>query len=333
MSNPPPRLSIVVPVYGEAAGLSSFVAELATVLDSIGDSHEMVIVDDGSADGTWAVLEGLAASYPQLNALRLSRNFGKEAALSAGLNVARGEAVVVMDGDLQHPPDLIPEMVRLWSEATIDVVEAVKERRGSESVWSRWRAGLFYGLLNRLSGYDLQGASDFKLIDRRVVEAWRSMGERALFFRGMITWLGFRHAQVRFTVPARHSGSSKWSLMTLVRLATNAVTSFSSFPLQFVTVTGLVFLGFSVVLGVQTLYQKFSGHAVDGFTTVILLLLIIGSLLMLSLGIIGSYIARIYEEVKGRPRYVVADVLDGDAQVHGPPPAAMRDAPSSKAPL
>ncbi len=309
MSNPPPRLSVVVPVYGEAAGLQSFVAELATVLDGLEDPYELVIVDDGSADGTWSVLAELASSYPRLNALRLSRNFGKEAALSAGLNAARGEAVVVMDGDLQHPPALIPEMVRLWSEADIDVVEAVKERRGSESVWSRWRAGLFYGLLDRLSGYDLRGASDFKLMDRRVVEAWQSMGERALFFRGMIAWLGFRHAQVRFTVPARHSGRSKWKLVTLVRLATNAVTSFSSFPLQFVTVAGLVFLGFSVVLGAQTLYEKFVGHAVDGFTTVILLLLIVGSLLMLSLGIIGSYIARIYEEVKGRPRYVVADML------------------------
>ena len=329
MPNSPPRLSVVVPVYGEADGLRSFVAELSVVLDGLGDLYEMVIVDDGSADGTWGVLEALTASNARLHALRLSRNFGKEAALSAGLNVARGEAVVVMDGDLQHPPSLISEMVRLWAEADVDVVEAVKERRGSESVWSRWRANLFYGLLDRLSGYDLRGASDFKLMDRRVVDAWQSMGERALFFRGMITWLGFRHAQVRFTVPVRHSGRTKWKLVTLVRLATNAVTSFSSFPLQFVTVAGLVFLGFSVVLGVQTLYQKFSGHAVDGFTTVILLLLIVGSLLMLSLGIIGSYIARIYEEVKGRPRYVVADILGDDAQLHGSPPAAMHDAPSS----
>ena len=161
MPNSPPRLSVVVPVYGEAGGLRSFVAELATVLNRLGDAYEMVIVDDGSADGTWAVLEEMAASYPRLNALRLSRNFGKEAALSAGLNVARGEAVVVMDGDLQHPPALIPEMVRLWAEAGVEVVEAVKERRGNESLWSRWRAGVFYGLLDRLSGYDLRGASDF----------------------------------------------------------------------------------------------------------------------------------------------------------------------------
>lgn len=318
MPNPPPRLSVVVPVYGEAAGIRAFVAELTAVLDGLGSPYEVIVVDDGSSDGTWGVLEELAVSNARLRALRLSRNFGKEAALSAGLNVAQGEAVVVMDGDLQHPPSLIPKMVRLWSEAGVEVVEAVKERRGSESVWSRWRAGIFYGLLDRLSGYDLRGASDFKLMDRRVVEAWRRMGERALFFRGMIAWLGFRHAQVQFTVLVRQSGASKWSLVTLVRLATNAVTSFSSFPLQLVTLAGGVFLVFSVVLGVQTLYQKFSGHAVDGFTTVILLLLIVGSLLMLSLGIIGSYIARIYEEVKGRPRYVVADVLGDDARAGSP---------------
>ena len=309
MQKSSPRLSVVVPVYGEADVIRVLIAELTAVLDDLGSSYEVIVVDDGSPDGTWEALDELTGSYAGLYALRLSRNFGKEAALSAGLSAAQGEAVIVMDGDLQHPPTLIPEMVRLWAEAGVDVVEAVKEERGEESGWSRWRAGVFYGLLDRLSGYDLRGASDFKLLDRRVVEAWRKMGERALFFRGMITWLGFRHAQVGFTVPPRRGGRSKWSVTTLVRLATNAVTSFSSFPLQFVTVSGLVFLVFSVVLGVQTLYQKFSGHAVDGFTTVILLLLIVGSLLMLSLGIIGSYIARIYEEVKGRPRYVVADVL------------------------
>src|SRR5690606_8090603 len=260
-------------------------------------------------DGTWDALRSAAAADPRLVAVRLSRNFGKEAALSAGLLAARGAAVVVMDGDFQHPPELIPEMVRLWSEAGAEVVEAVKERHESESVLGRWRAQAFYVLLNRLSGYDLRGASDYKLLDRRVVEAWRGMGERTLFFRGMITWLGFRHASVRFSVPPRYGGRSKWTLVGLARLAANAVTAFSSFPLQIVTLLGLLFMGFSLVLGVQTFYQKVSGHAVDGFTTVILLLLIIGSLLMISLGVIGTYIARIFEEVKGRPRYVVSEVL------------------------
>lgn len=304
-----PTLSVVIPVYGEGPNLDRLLTELERQLTAIGERYELVFVDDGSTDDTWQVLTAARQRYPDLRALRLSRNFGKEAALCAGLEAARGQAVVVMDADLQHPPHMLPQMVRLWKVGDADVVEAVKESRGRESLTNKVGARVFYTLISRLSGYNLEGASDFKLLDRRVVEAWQRLGERDVFFRGMTAWLGFRHAQLPFVVPERVGGSSRWSIIRLITLAVNAITSFSSKPLHLITAVGLVFMVLAAILGAQTLYLKLAGEAVSGFATVILLQLIIGSLLMLSLGVIGLYLARIYEEVKGRPRYVIAQTL------------------------
>ena len=305
-----PLLSIVIPLYGEAYHLRTVLSAIQKVLQSLNESYELILVDDGSSDNTWAILEEEAKQFSLLRAVKLSRNFGKEAALCAGLEMARGEAVIVMDGDLQHPPELITEMVRLWRESQVDVVEAVKVSRGQELIISKIRARVFYYVLKKLSGYDIDNASDYKLINRKVVNAWLTMGERKLFFRGMIAWLGFKRVQLPFEVQERSGGRSRWTTFQLVRLALTAVTSFSSLPLQFVTVFGLIFLVFSIILGGQTLFLKIVGSAVSGFTTVIILLLIIGSFLMISLGIIGDYIGKIYEEVKGRPRYIVAQRID-----------------------
>jgi glycosyltransferase involved in cell wall biosynthesis len=195
-------------------------------------------------------------------------------------------------------------MLEAWTQGA-EVVEAVKVYRDSHP--GRTRANLFYRVFAALTGQDLRDASDFKLMDRRVLDAWRSLGERNLFFRGMHAWLGFRRVQLPFEVPERTEGHSNWSVWALLRLAITAVTSFSSAPLQLISLAGGAFALFALVLGVQTLYQKMSGHALDGFTTVILLLLVIGSVTMLGLGIIGSYIARIYDEVKARPRYIIAE--------------------------
>jgi len=305
----PPVLSVVIPLFREAAHLGATLPQVASVLDTLGEEYEIVLIDDGSPDDTWQAICAQRARYPQIRGIRLSRNFGKEAALAAGLDQVRGQAIVVMDGDLQHPPALIPEMLARW-RAGAEVVEAVKQSRGEESAASRARAQWFYRIFTKLTGFDLHGASDFKLMDRRVLEAWRRMGERNLFFRGMHAWLGFRREQLPFDVAERAGGESGWSLMQLARLAMTAVTSFSSAPLYLLVAAGLGFAGFAVVIGMQTLYLKLSGHAVDGFTTVILLLLILGSAVMLGLGLIGIYIARIYEEVKGRPRYVVAEQVE-----------------------
>ena len=316
-----PELSVVVPMYREAANVPTVLETIAGHVREAAAAYEIIVVDDGSPDDTWRELTAAAGRVAGLRALRLSRNFGKEQALSAGLEASRGACVIVMDGDLQHPPALIPEMVSCWRRGGVDVVEAVKRDRGNEPWLSRACARAFYGLLRALSGFDLRGASDFKLLDRRVVEAWKRMPERSLFFRGMVAWLGFRRSQVLFDVPERvGGGGSRWSVMALFRLALEAITAFSSALLQLVTLFGIGFLLFSVVLAVQTLVLKLRGHAITGFATVILLLLMIGSLLMISLGLIGLYLARIYDEVKGRPRFVVAEAIAfaADAQSQSP---------------
>ncbi|NEP52824.1 MAG: glycosyltransferase family 2 protein [Moorea sp. SIO3C2] len=306
------KISIVIPVYEEEKNLKVLIPELSEQFRKINikTEYEIIIIDDGSSDKTWSILQILSKDYSEIKARKLSRNFGKEAALSAGLDIARGEAVIVMDGDMQHPPYLIPELIRVWHETGCDIVEAVKVDRGKESVWNKISAKLFYWIMNKLSGYDLRGASDYKLLDQKVIQAWRKMGESNLFFRGMTVWLGFQKIQIPFKVSHRVRGQSKFSILKLFNLSISGLTAFSSFPLHIVTILGIVFLIFSVILGFQTLYLKIIGEAVTGFTTVILLLLVIGSFLMISLGIMGTYVAKIYEEVKSRPRYIVTDSIN-----------------------
>lgn len=304
-----PVYSVVIPVYREGYHIGQVLSLIKKELEALQSDYELIIVDDGSPDNTWDIIKGLSVDYPMLKALRLSRNFGKEYALCAGLEIAKGQAIIVMDGDLQHPPHLIGQMTNLWQEFNVEIVEAVKVSRGKESLLNQIGANLFYTLLSNLSGYNLRGASDYKLLDQKVVKVWLKMRERNLFFRGMTAWLGFRRTQIEFEVPERASGQSKWSIFQLIRLAITAITSFSSLPLHFVTFLGLIFLVFAIILIVQTLFIKLIGQAVSGFTTVIILILILGSFLMLSLGIIGLYLARIYEEVKRRPRYVISEII------------------------
>ena len=301
--------SIVIPIYKESSYFAQVFIKLNAVVESLGIAYEFIIVDDGSPDDTWKVVRDLVRQYPQvITAVRLSRNFGKENALCAGLEMAKGDAAIVMDGDLQHPPELIPQMIRIWQQSEVNIVEAVKVSRGRESWISKIGAQIFYAVFNYLSGYNLKGASDYKLLDRKVIDAWLKMGERNLFFRGMTAWLGFRRATIPFEVPRRFGGKSAWSTIKLIGLAFTGLTAFSSLPLYLITLLGFIFLIPAVAIGLQTLYLKFTGAAVDGFTTVILLLLIIGGLLMIGLGTIGLYIARIYEEVKARPRYLIAEI-------------------------
>lgn len=310
-------ISIIIPVYNEEKQIEETVSIILQILSGNGIECEFILVDDGSADGTWETISRLARNYSCVSAIKLSRNFGKEAAICAGLERARGDACLIIDSDLQHPPSLIPEMVKLWRTEGYDVVEGVKASRGKESFVTRIGASLFYKLLKLLSGYDLENTSDFKLLDRRVVEAWKRLGERNTFFRGMSTWVGFKRVSVPFEVSERKTGKSGWSFFKLLKLAIDAITSYSSLPLQAVTLIGVLFLLGSVVLGIQTLYKKFAGQALSGFTTVILLQLIIGSCLMISLGIIGTYLARIYDEVKSRPRYIVSEEIGPIARKEG----------------
>ena len=310
-------LSIVVPMYNEASSIETCLKEIKSVLSQMDLSYELIVVDDGSTDRSWKALQGLSrqGEYAQvLRAIRLSRNFGKEAAIAAGVESSRGDGVIVMDSDLQHPPHLIPEMVRLWQGSDVDVVEAVKKKRGNESFLYRMSTKLFYSIFSKFSGFPMYNQTDYKLMDRRVVSAWLKMCEHNLFFRGMTAWLGFKHAQIPFDVPERKEGQSKWPLFSLMRLSINAVSAFSSFPLQLVTLMGFLFLLFAFALGADALFMKLTGRALDGFTTVIILLLVVGSLLMISLGIIGMYIARIYEETKQRPRYIRDEIIEAATQ-------------------
>ncbi|HEY7002607.1 MAG TPA: glycosyltransferase family 2 protein [Candidatus Udaeobacter sp.] len=306
-------LSVVMPVFHEGVQLSSFLAAVRSSISQCNLPYELVLVDDGSPDDTWRTITDEAKKCHAIRALRLSRNFGKESALCAGLEHARGDAVIVMDADGQHPASLLPDMVRMWQSSGADIVEAVKRKRGTESLSSKLGALLFYFTLNKLSGFHFKGASDFKLMNRKAIDAWLKMHERNVFFRGMTVWMGFTTVQIPFEVVPRSAGQSTWSVLKRLKLALIGITAFSSFPLHLVTFAGLIFLGLSVLLGAETLYLKLTNRAVSGFATVILLELIIGSLLMISLGIIGEYLARIYEEVKGRPRYIVAESIEPDS--------------------
>src|ERR1043166_7096009 len=304
-----PVLSVVIPVHNEADQITQNLGSIYAEAAKAGVSMEVVVVDDGSTDNTWPALATLGREMPQLRALRLSRNFGKEAAICAGLAYSRGQACIVIDSDLQHPPEVMPEMVRLWKAEGWDIVEGVKKTRGAEPFINRLGARFFYRTLSGLSGYDLYGSSDFKLLDRKVIDAWLDMRERNTFFRGMISWLGFRRKQITFSVARRRLTQSRWSFLGLFRLAVVAITAFSSLPLQAVTILGGLFLLCAMLFSGYALVMYFLGLAFPGFTTVIVLELLIGGVLMISLGIIGTYIAQIYQEVKYRPRYVVAETL------------------------
>ena len=303
-------ISVIIPMYNEETLIETNAHIIHKILADSNIKHELIFVNDGSTDNTWAEIVRVSKGIESMRGICFSRNFGKEAALCAGLSSAVGDACVVIDGDLQHPPELIPKMVDIWRNNDVDIVEGIKSSRGKESIFSKAFAKLFYGTLENVSGIDLDMASDFKLLDRKAVDAWKTMGEHNTFFRGMSTWVGFKKEVVYFDVQPRLQGKTKWSFKSLLGLAINAITSFSSAPLQIVTILGVIFLVGSLILGIQTLYNFIVGTAVSGFTTTILLLLLTGSGIMISLGIIGTYIAKIYDEVKHRPRYIISETTD-----------------------
>lgn len=303
-------LTVVLPAYHEERSVPRAAETVRAVLSAADIPHEVLFVDDGSKDGTWAAIEGQCARFANVRGVRFSRNFGKEAAIFAGLAQAKGECVAVMDCDLQHPPEKLEEMYRLWQNG-VQVVEGVKSDRGKESPLHTFAAKGFYSIISRATKIDMSRASDFKLLDRRAVDTLLAMREKNAFFRALSSWIGFETAQVEFEVQPRQEGESKWSFLSLVRYAITNIVSFTTAPLQLVTVLGAVVFIMSVGLGVWSLFQKFTGQALEGFTTVILLQLIIGSILMFCLGIIGYYIAKIYEEIKDRPRYILSQACGG----------------------
>ncbi len=303
-------MSVVLPSYNEEANVERAAEVIGGILQEAGIEYELVFVSDGSKDKTFAIVRELSAKDARVQGIQFSRNFGKESAVFAGLEVSKGDCVAVMDCDLQHPPETLVEMYRCWEDG-YEVVEGVKSSRGKESIIHKMFVGIFYGIMSKLMKMDMNSTSDFKLMDRKVVEALLQLTERNTFFRALSFWVGFRSTKVMFDVQERVAGKSKWSFIGLVKYAISNTTSFTTVPLQFITLLGVLSILFSLVMMVQTLIKYFMGNAVEGFTTVIILLLIIGGCIMVSLGIIGHYLARIYEEVKGRPRYIINERTDG----------------------
>jgi polyisoprenyl-phosphate glycosyltransferase len=305
-------ISVVVPAFNEAQGIQGAIRKMRETLDLVPHDHEFVIIDDGSRDNTYQRAAALVDEGLPVRAIRLSRNFGKEGALLAGLQNARGAAVITIDADLQHPPSLIPRMVVAWEQGA-KVVHGVKRDRGQESWFATARASIVNAILTKMGGVDVRSSSDFKLLDRVVVDVLTTrLPERQRFYRGLAHWLGYAQLTLEFDVAAREQGNSGWSLRSLFGLALTALVSFTSLPLRIVSVLGLMtfLLGFGV--GSDALWSWIKGEAVSGFVTMIITLLLIGSAIMISLGVIGEYIAKIYDEIKQRPVYLVAQRQDYD---------------------
>lgn len=303
-------LTVVLPAYNEQDSVPLAADTICPLLEKEGIRHEILFVNDGSRDGTWKAIQAQTARHPQVRGVCFSRNFGKEAAIFAGLAQAKGDCAVVLDCDLQHPPEKIVEMYRLWQQG-YQVVEGVKVTRGKESPLHTLAAKTFYHFISSATKIDMSRASDFKFLDRRAVDVLVAMREKNAFFRALSSWIGFETTQVEFEVQPRAAGESKWSIRSLVRYAITNLAAFSTAPLQIVTFLGVLVFLCSLVLGGWSLWQKISGQALEGFTTVILLLLLIGSILMICLGIIGYYIAKIYEEIKDRPRFIISQECGG----------------------
>lgn len=311
-----PVLSLVVPVYNEAASIGAFVARASAALDALALPWEIVFVDDGSRDASLVVMLAARERDPRISVVELSRNFGKEIALTAGLDHARGDAVIPIDADLQHPPELIGQLVEGW-RAGNDMVVAVRRNPPHDSAVRKLMSRLFYRIFRRVAAIELPpGAGDYRLLSAPVVRALRNMPERSRFMKGLYAWVGFRYATVPYDVDPRTSGRSSFGVGSLWRLGTDAITSFSAAPLKVASVSGFVIAIAAIVYGAWLVGKTLVlGIDLPGYASTITLILFLGGLQLLSLGILGEYIARIYDEVKSRPLYVVRSR-------HGSPPPA-----------
>jgi dolichol-phosphate mannosyltransferase len=309
-------VSVVAPMHDEAATVVRFHERVASALE--GEEWELVVVDDGSRDATYAELSALAAADERVRVVRLSRSFGHQAALTAGLDHARGDAVVMLDGDLQDPPEVIPAMLVRWREGA-EVVYAVREHRPGETPFKLVTARWFYRLFRRLTEVDLvPDSGDFRLMDRRALDALLGMPERNRFLRGMTVWVGFTQTAVPFSREARSAGRTKYTLSRMLRFAFDAITSFSNRPLQFATLLGFVFSLIAFLAIPLTIVARYADIYERGVPSTIVIILLLGGIQLITVGIIGEYVGRIYDEVKHRPLYVVRDRVDAHAPADEP---------------
>ena len=309
LANNKPELSVIVPAYNEAGGILAFLDSLHSALSSCCTDFEVLVIDDGSTDTTWPLVRDAATRFSWLHCLRFTRNFGKEAALLAGLRQARGRAVVVMDADGQHPPQLLPLLLAPWRSGSASIVAAQK-KCGSVSLRSRLTTYIFNRLMRALTGLDLANASDYRLLDRTVVTTLLAFPERVRFFRGMTAWTGFATTQVEFEVAPRIAGTSQWSVGQLTRLAVVAITAYSAKPLSMIFWLGIFGLGAALLLVLQAIYSWLAGIAVSGWSSLTIVILFFGSANLLGVGVLGAYLAQIFDEIKRRPEYIVDEIVE-----------------------
>lgn len=329
--NPREMLSVVVPVYNERGNVRLLHAGLTRVFAALDCDYELIFIDDGSRDGSLEVLRDMHAADSRVKVISLSRNFGHQNALTAGLEFAGGDAVIAMDADMQHPPEIIPEMVARWREG-YHVVYTIRQDHGEGSLFKRWTSRGFYRLINGITDTTIvPGAADFRLVDRLVVDCLNSMQERSRFLRGLVSWVGFRQVGIPFTVGRRHDGRSKYSLRKMLALALNGITNFSSLPLRMATYFGFFAAVAGLPYGLWTIYARlFTDQAVPGWASLTTISLFLGGVQLFCLGIMGEYLGRIYDEVKCRPLYIAQETLGfDDADRHrSMPPAARRRLPT-----
>ncbi len=320
-----PLLSVVVPFFNEKENLQPLWEEIRKALDRTGLPSEILFVDDGSRDGSHLVVERLHEKDPSIRLVRLSRNFGHQAALSAGLDLARGDGVITLDADLQHPPSLIPEMVRLWREEGAAVVNTVRRTMEGAGPLKRGASRLFYSLWNRLADVEIHpGTADFRLLDRKVVEALKNLPERHRFLRGLVSWMGFPQKEISYQAPARFSGKSKYSPRKMLRLAVDGITSFSAVPLQLSALAGAAVTALAFLYMLYAFLQWARGAVQPGWPSLIAAVLLLGGVQLLALGILGLYLGRVYNEVKGRPLYIVQETRFFPPSPGGSSPGAGR---------
>ena len=307
MTDARPRYSVVIPVHDEAEILPHLYERLKTVLDGLEGDWELILVDDGSRDGSYALMVELHGRDPRVRVLRFSRNFGHQVALTAGLDRALGEAVITMDGDLQHPPETIPELVARWREGN-EIVYGVMSARAGDTWFKRTTSTGFYRLLRRLTDVEMPAAAgDFRLVDRKALDAFRALRESNRYVRGMFSWIGFRQAGVPYICAERPGGRSKYTPRRMLKLASDAIVGFSTLPLRLALNLGFVVSALSIVFGLSALGTKIAGgFAVPGWASIMILVGFVGGIQLIVIGVIGEYIGRIYDEVKQRPLYLVS---------------------------
>ncbi|WP_260596703.1 glycosyltransferase family 2 protein [Sphingomonas endolithica] len=305
-----PALSVVVPCYNEESCLDILHARISgAARAAVGEDYEIVLINDGSKDGSWAAMQRLAAADPHLVAINLSRNHGHQLALTAGLDLCAGAQILIIDADLQDPPELLADMRATMAAQDADVVYAVRRKREGETLFKKLTAAVFYRMLDRLTDTPIPlDTGDFRLMSRRALDAFLSLPEQARFIRGMVAWIGFRQVPFAYDRAERHAGETNYPLAKMIRLAFDAVTGFSTAPLRFASHAGLALTGLSLLLFVYIAVGFFSGSAVQGWTSTMLIVVLLGAVQMFVLGMIGEYLGRLYVESKRRPLYLVSDV-------------------------